>query len=313
MRSVVRRDASRENPGAKMPKVTSDQVHALAKATASGVLPGRLLDPIPVAQTQEGPTCGFYALSIVMDYWKAKGRTSTSAPARKRDIVAQGRDPVENEQPSLRKLGKSVGALGALDTTGIVKSSTGGVWTAKQLAAVARAVAFAKFNVRVKTWTNPGSFIGAICNAIDAGIPPIVAFDVQEGDPIPDGGGQKSHWGVIIGYFTLKNAQWFVATHGHGSYYCWLAINLQQSNFALVNTTYRQQAAEKISMGGEGLSQLPAKYTRTQWVKSEEARKALVSIVDQNKPLTLTSIESRKPFDVAQDLGRHIVLVEPAS
>ncbi|CAD6562178.1 hypothetical protein LMG27952_07703 [Paraburkholderia hiiakae] len=293
-----------------MPKITPDALHALASKIASGNPPGRVLDPIPIAQTQEGPTCGFYALSIVMDYWKAKGRTQTSVPARKRDVDVQDRDEAEKQQPSLRNLGKAVGAL---DVNGVVKRSTGGVWTAKQLAAVARAVKTENYYVRLKTWTIPGSFIGSICNAIDAGIPPIVAFDVQDGDPVPDAGGQKSHWGVIIGYFMLKNALWFIATHGHGSYYCWLAITLQQSNFALVGTTYHQQAAIKISIAGEGLSQLPEKYTRTQWVKGEEASKAVALIVDQNRPLEMNAVETREPFDVAQDLGRHIVLVEPSS
>lgn len=293
-------------------RVTRVFVGEMAEKTNSkGGIEGRVLDPIPSAQTQEGPTCGFYALSIVMDYWKAKGRTKMSAPARQRDIDLQNRDPAEKDNPSLRNLGKQVGAL---DVNGVVKVSTGGVWTAKQLAAVAGAVKFANFNVRVETVLAPYKFIPAICQAIDAGIPPIVAFDVDKHEAVSNAAGQKSHWGVIIGYFVAKGATWFIATHGHGGYYVWPAIDLQKSNFALADTTYKKQLEKKIQVTGTGLTQTLTRYARTQWAGPKRIEEISSKIAEDKLDATLSEKgDSRDAFEVAQDLGRHIVLVEPAN
>jgi hypothetical protein len=232
----------------------------------------------------------------------------------KRDIDVQNRDGGEKERPSLRNLGKAVGALGALDTTQVVRSSTGGVWTAKQLAEVAKAVKFANYNVDVITRSDPGAFISALCSAIDKGVPPIVAFDVNEGDPVPDAAGQWSHWGVVIGYFLEKGVTWFVATHGHGGYYSWQARSLQEANFALVGTKYHQSAEEKVRLSGEGIPDLPLvnKYKRSQWLDPGDESAKKLKLLVAKKGWRLEMHEQREPFDVSQDLGRHIVLVEPA-
>jgi hypothetical protein len=296
-----------------MPKLTIDGVLALAAQTKGGALLGRLLDPVPRAQTQEGPTCGFYALSIVMDYWKAAGRTNASAPARARDVELQNRDKTEG--PSLRNLGKAVGAL---DQAGVAKASTGGVFTAKQLAAVAKAVKFANFNVRIKTARNPHAFVFSICDAINSGVPPIVAFDVRAGDPVPDGG-QSSHWGVIIGYFNDKGVDWLVATHGHGGYYLWQAYNLQQANFSLASVRHLP-AEEKIRLVGQGTPETAAvlaKYQRTQWEESESAKNVKAMLAspqaqEEKGYRVVTTGETRPAVDISQDLAHHILLVEPS-
>src|SRR5262249_42907257 len=75
-----------------MPAVELLMVEALAQRIRDKQLEGAVVEPIPRSQTQEGPNCGFYALSIVLDYWKAVGKTATSYPARKRDVDLQGRD-----------------------------------------------------------------------------------------------------------------------------------------------------------------------------------------------------------------------------
>jgi hypothetical protein len=272
---------------------------------------GRVLDPIPAAQTQEGPTCGFYALSIVMDYWKAKGRTTLSAPARQRDIYLQQRDPAEKDNPSLRKLGKQAGSL---DVSGMINTSTGGVWTATQLAAVASAVKFANFKVRVETQPDPSEFILAIFRAIDADIPPIVAFDVRNAEPVPDAAGQRSHWGVILGYFLFENFHWLFATHGHGFYHVWPAVMLQQSNFALADTTYKKEFEQKVMGVGAGLTGKLAHYTRTQWLSATEIERFPAMMTERKLEGNLyKQWATREACEVKQDLARHIVLVEPAN
>src|SRR5262245_45526513 len=176
-----------------MPVVELLEVEALAERIRGRPTEGAVVDPIPRAQTQEGPNCGFYALSIVLDYWKAKGRTATSYPARKRDVDLQGRDGEEKAHPSLRAIGKQVGAL---DLGTQPQASTGGILTAAQLAAVAQAV---KFQAAVVTRSDPTAFIEEICRSVTAGVPVIVAFDADgDNDPIRDDG-QHSHWGVVFG------------------------------------------------------------------------------------------------------------------
>lgn len=272
---------------------------------------GRVLDPIPVEQSQEGPTCGFYALSIVMDYWKAKGSTQMSAPARKRDIATQSRDQSEADSPSLRNLGKQIGAL---DVGTKAKVSTGGVWTAAQLAAVARAVKFANFRVSIETQADPHQFIVAICRGINAGIPPIVAFDIREAEPVSDAAGQRSHWGVVIGYFAHNNAAWFIATHGHGGYHVWQTTKLQESNFALSGTTVNKELEHKVRGSGTGMTGKLEKYNRTQWIQTSTLDAFSAKAAERQIDIKLEKTEEvREAFNAVQDLGHHIVLVEPAT
>ena len=54
-------------------------------ATLKSYTNAKLLNPLPEPQAQEGPNCGFYALSIVMKYWHARGQAGPTLPARKRD------------------------------------------------------------------------------------------------------------------------------------------------------------------------------------------------------------------------------------
>jgi hypothetical protein len=291
-------------------RVTLEFVKAKAEETKSETRWGRVLEPVPREQVQEGPTCGFYALSIVMDYWKAKGRTKMSAPARQRDIDTQKRDPAEREPPSLRNLGKQTGAL---DVGGMVKASTGGVWTATQLAAVAAAVKFANFKVSIETKVDPTEFVMAIFDAIDADVPPIVAFDVREAEPVSDAAGQRSHWGVIIGYYEHLDMQWVICTHGHGGYHVWPALKLQCSNFALTGTTVKRERERKVRGSGVGLKGPYEKYNRTQWMTAAKRQEFATLIAERKLEATFTETdEIREGVEATQDLGRHLVLVEPA-
>jgi hypothetical protein len=293
-----------------MPRKELKDVMEIAEKTKTGAYQGKVLDPIPVDQAQEGPTCGYYALSIVLNYWKAKGKSSVSLPARDRDVrpsVGGSKADKDQRPPSLRKLGRT--HAGVLDTTGVVKRSTGGVWSAHQLAQVAVAVN-GGYNVSVKTKNDAPSFIDSICDAIKDDTPPIVAFDVLEGDPNPKGVGEHSHWGVIIGYYHVDKALWYVATHGHGGYYLWLATSLQQSNFALVGKTFRGSAETKVKFSEEfKVASHLKKYERTQWVSPERLKEL------ENEALfeeDLVKLAVREEFEVRLDLGGHIVLVKPA-
>jgi hypothetical protein len=236
-----------------MPKIQSEQIEQIKKLDQNA----RVLDPMPEPQSQSGPNCGFYALSIVLEYWKKKGKIKETLPARKRDIP----DPAI----SLRQLGKQIGALDIreknpkLDTrTEKKEASVGGVFRAEQLGEVAKA--FKAFEnsliVELVEKRAPKEFVDEIRNAIDEDIPPIVAFDVEKGDPKDTLGGQHSHWGVVIGYYTEKECLHFLATHGHGSYYDWISTDLQKSNFALEGSS-RFEAVQFKAIPADWIKEIP--------------------------------------------------------
>lgn len=200
-------------------------------ATLEAYTDATILKPYPKTQAQEGPNCGFYALSIVMKYWHERGEAKAPLPARKRD------DPTGQATRSLRQIGKEVGAL---DLENGVKASFGGVFTAEQLANVAKAE---EFDARVFSLTTHENFQKGIYTAIDRGCPVILAFDQKEGNPF-ELEGAHAHWGIVFGY--RKNPLTFIATHGHGKYYEWPQYDLTKSNFGLDQRTHTQLPGGKI-------------------------------------------------------------------
>jgi hypothetical protein len=273
---------------------------------------GRVLEPLPVAQTQQGPNCGFYALSIVMEYWKAMGRVANTFPARKRDVPAD--DAVKQDVQSLRNLGKSVGAL---TMAGSGQTSTGGVFDAAQLAEVAKA---ADFVAKVFSPSTHDGFLKVVCKSIDGQVPPIIAFDVEKGDPVQSGG-QNSHWGVIVGYYHDKDVLHLLATHGHGKYYTWPANSLAESSFGLQKTTRKIAAEAKVRLtrGGRAGGQSPLMHwhwaNKEALVKySETVAKSKLGEAPSEKQFAIerkADVAVRPEVDVAQNIGGQIVLVVP--
>jgi hypothetical protein len=289
-----------------MPAVEIGEIEAYRKEIASGGLTGGILDPLPRPQTQEGPNCAFYALSIVMDYWKQRNMSDVTWVARKRDVALQGRDADDVEAKSLRQIGKQVGALDLGDNA---KASTGGVFTAEQLGRVARATG--KFEFRIDTEPAPDQFTALICKLIDKGIPAIVAFDVEKGEPVSNLGGQHSHWGVIIGHYAKAGALFFLATHSHGKYFAWTARELRESNFALHGTRQNMPNAIKIRVKGtpEGHA-----YSRFHWADGKELMGIKAAAV-ANPNLRIVGKEGvpvRQARVAEQDLAHHVVSVWPA-
>ena len=118
----------------------------------------------------------------------------------------------------------------------------------EQLASVAQAV---KYKALVLQTSEPQKFQDVICRLIDKDCPPIVAFDVEKGDPVTTAMGQKSHWGVVIGWVKNPGKLYYVATHGSGKYYWWTARSLQESNFSLDGTV---RACKPRSKAGSTIS-----------------------------------------------------------
>jgi hypothetical protein len=109
--------------------------------------------------------------------------------------IGAGRDLGDCVQPALRL------AKGVLDLEGQPKLSTGGVFTAISLRRWRRHT-----DIHCESHHRGGTrhFIDRICAIVKPEAPRIIAFDVVQGDPKSNQGGQHSHWGVVFGYFKLK-------------------------------------------------------------------------------------------------------------
>ncbi|MEP7280940.1 MAG: hypothetical protein ABI696_03080 [Rubrivivax sp.] len=301
------------------------------------VTPGiKLVAPVPKLQTQEGPTCGFYALSIVMQYWRARDALVMAPPARARDRTHQPEDVRDqfDPGPSLRKLGgKAAGTSArALGPTGAVHP--GGMFDIRQIAQVAKAVqglmGGAQYAVEIVTHRDPDAFQQAIVEGIDAGIPPITAFDVKSGDPAQEGG-RHAHWGVVIGYFKQDGVLHFAATHGHGNYYVWTARALTESNFGLeggvseddewvkatgvpdregIRAALQRVDKGKLDQAKVLFAQHIGKFRRPQWSRAADPTQPNASL--GNLLVSKTVTETRRVNPVQLNLAHHILKVRPA-
>jgi hypothetical protein len=205
-----------------------------------------LVKPIPEKKPQTGPTCGLYALSIVIRFWHnllvQKGvkpsfqepapRGAVDRPSVKeqlnREIEKAGGKVPKNPA---KFTGVQMPAHDLLQIAETLGSRVGEVLDAESLADVAR---HAKLEAWVVRWSKPAEMFPVVRHHIDQNVPLIVCYDV-----IPDRGatqgdpgltkGEHAHWAVIFGYVD-KAPRKVLATHGWGAYYEWNADDLAASN-----------------------------------------------------------------------------------
>lgn len=317
--------------GVVMPQIALEQL--------SQVEGFELLQPVPVAQTQDGPTCGFYALSIVMQYWKARTTSVqlNAPPARKRDREFQSDEVARQLSPgdSLRKLGGDSAPTSArtLGQTGVVHP--GGLFSIDQIRQVAKAVrgvdGAAQYTATIITERKPEDFKYVLLACLRKGIPPIVAFDVDNGDPV-QAGGKHAHWGVLVGHHQDREKLWFAATHGHGKYYKWIADDLVASNFGLDGGSTEADTWKKT--GGKfdetkfyGVHKDPSelrermvksfhRLERTRWDRPGGGQESGAHLrpqppADLKAYLPDVQHDSRTVPPVKMDLAHHILAVSP--
>ncbi len=177
-----------------------------AKALGRGAdVPGRV---------QDGPTCGLYALGMVMDYWEKKNPSSGIDP------LVQGTDTVRWDSHSLqpdtnRKLLDEAEAQGF--------TTQGEMFHADQLGKLAQA-----FGYDAKVTEHYS--LNDLYKVVDRHHPALVAFDVdQQGNPGLFGG-SRAHWAVIEAHFKKDGVDYLVATHGWtGKEYVWKASDFMAS------------------------------------------------------------------------------------
>ena len=184
---------------------------ATVEASAAKAL--RLGADVP-GRVQDGPTCGLYALGMVMDYWEKKN------PNNGLDPLVQPTDSVRWDSHSLqpdtnRRLLDEAKAKGF--------TTEGEMFHADQLGALAESFGY-KAKV-TEHFTQKDLFA-----AIDRHHPALVAFDVdQQGNPGLFGGA-RAHWAVVEGHFKKDGIDYVVATHGWtGKEYVWKASDLMAS------------------------------------------------------------------------------------
>ncbi len=175
------------------------------RALADGAdVPGRV---------QDGPTCGLYALGMVMDFWAQK------SPGAK-DPLVQSSDTLRTDSHS-RPPNDARLLLDEARRRGY--TTQGEMFYADQLAQLAKSFGY---QARV----TPHFTVADAEAAIDRKHPVLVAFDVDNAGNPGKSGGSRAHWAVLEGHFQANGEEYFVATHAwEGKEYVWRAKDLLAS------------------------------------------------------------------------------------
>ena len=175
-------------------------------------------------RVQMGPTCGLYALGMVMDSWNEKDPKTPTALVQDADLRGKGkqytREPTTNERILDYAKAEGYPALGEM-------------FTATQLAATARHFGY-------DATTHLKATLEDLYRVLDAGHPALVAFDVDYNGNPTNSGGERAHYAVIEGYFDDKGERYLIARHGWGVQqdHIWKASDFDESWKALQTTTF---------------------------------------------------------------------------
>jgi hypothetical protein len=165
-------------------------------------------------RVQDGPTCGLYALGMVMDYWEKQN------PKNGLDPLVQASDAQRSDSHSLNPDTKQL-LLDEAKKAGF--TTQGEMFYGRQLAQLAQ-----KFGYRADV--TPNVTLDEIDAAVDKHHPVLVPFDVDNSGNPGLFGGKRAHWAVIEGHFEKDGVKYLVATHGWtGKEYVWRADDFMKS------------------------------------------------------------------------------------
>lgn len=175
-------------------------------------------------RVQIGPTCGLYALGMVMDFWNEKDTKNPTAIVQDQDLRGKGKQYTREPTTHERILDVAMAA-------GF--TSQGEMFTATQLASTAKHFGYTAS-------THEHATLNDLYAVLDAGHPAIVGFDVDYNGNPADQGGERAHYAVIEGYFDEGGERYLVARHGWGVQkdHVWKASDFDKSWKALQETTY---------------------------------------------------------------------------
>lgn len=195
-------------------------------------------------RVQIGPTCGLYALGMVMDFWNAKDSKNPTALVQAQDLHGKGKQFTRDPTTSTFILDRAI-AKGF--------TSMGEMFTATQLSATARSFGYSAV-------THQHATLDDLYAVLDKGHPAIVGFDVDYNGNPTDAGGERAHYAVIQGYFDEGGERYLVARHGWGVQkdHVWKASDFDASWKALQTTTYYGDPGDGVIPGHADLKE-PAK------------------------------------------------------
>jgi hypothetical protein len=187
-------------------------------------------------RVQKGPTCGLYALGMVLDFWHGKDATNPSPLVSDADLGGRGKqynfEPTTDER--ILDYAKDAGF-----------TAVGEMFTARQLAETG-----AHFGYTAAI--HEDATLEKLYEVLDAGHPAIIAFDVDRNGNPGDSGGQRAHYAVIEGYFDDGGERFLIAKHGWGVQedHVWREKDFDRSWKALKSTDF-------YGLPGDGV--IPAK------------------------------------------------------
>ena len=225
------RAALRISDGAGLRAPDGMRIDPSALAPAATPVPATRADRIAAGKSaevpqrnQQGPTCGLYALGMVMDYWNQRDGKNPTVLVSDKDVGGQGEhynfEPTSDER-----------MLDYVRTSGY--TSAGEMFKARDLAETA-----AHFGYTANL--HEDATLEALYTVLDAGHPAIVAFDVDYWGNPGDFGGKRAHYAVIEGYFDEDGERYLIARHGWGGKedYIWKASDFDTSWKALKATDW---------------------------------------------------------------------------
>src|SRR6266508_2395755 len=172
---------------------------------------GALVEPIPRAQDQRGPTCGLFALSIVLEHWYERLARGGHTPAVRPLPARKHAQAVPHEEKAPK-----TGTPGSL--RGLAKKSNltiiGELWRAPEMVQLADAAGYKGKVVRTDSGKPDRENLTALLRTLlGQQFLCIVGFDVnssnnyqvhqQAGDPGKHTG-NHAHWAVVFGYWARK-------------------------------------------------------------------------------------------------------------
>ena len=204
-------DGSAINRPTEIPQTRAERIKAGMKAE----VPQRV---------QQGPTCGLYALGMVMDFWHQADAKNPTVLVSNKDMGGKGRH-YNDEPTSDERMLTYVREAGY--------TSAGEMFKARDLAETA-----VHFGYSANLYQN--ATLENLYNVLDAGHPALVAFDVDyRGNP-GEFEGKRAHYAIIQGYFDEDGERFLIARHGWGGQkdYVWKASDFDASWKALKATDW---------------------------------------------------------------------------
>jgi hypothetical protein len=207
-----------------MPVINGSVTDFAGGKDASSIIPLPWDPTVSPGPEQRGPTCGFYALGFVMQYWYEKqtqngGNPALTAPLPVRTNTAPPAERAGFFGKTVKSASALVGSYSSLRHYGKYNKLTayGSVFNAESLVKVAKgqgAQYQGQYNGHVVTTTNPDDLVTKAKRFLDRECPLIIPFDVgDDGDPMMGASGERAHWAVIAGWYSEGGEDYFIHYH----------------------------------------------------------------------------------------------------